>query len=111
MLYINSRYDPQLKIYFKQNNKIFSKKEKVIIYMLEIILNYKICDLFDINKGQLSPIFFRKKIIDNNNIFYVLLDYCFGNKNEFSNLKVGKFEDWIKFSDHMPVVFDLTLYI
>src|SRR3712207_67397 len=39
------------------------------------------------------------------------IDYCFGNKNEFSNLKVGKFEDWIKFSDHMPIVFDLISYI
>lgn len=92
LLYINSRYDPQLKIYFKQNNKIFSEKEKVIIYMLEIILNYKICDLFDINKGKLSPIFFRKKIIDNNNIFYVL---CINRYNEIQTYEVKKLVDYI----------------
>ncbi len=35
------------------------------------------------------------------------MDYCFASKELISNrtaIQIGKFEDWIKLSDHMPVI-------
>ncbi|MDA8692524.1 endonuclease/exonuclease/phosphatase family protein [Saprospiraceae bacterium] len=37
------------------------------------------------------------------------LDYCFASKNLFNKkttFEIGKYEDWIKFSDHMPIIID-----
>ena len=35
------------------------------------------------------------------------IDYCFYNKENIKNLDIGKFEDWINLSDHMPIVLDI----
>ncbi len=35
------------------------------------------------------------------------IDYCFASKNLFSNkttFEIGKYENWIKLSDHMPII-------
>ena len=37
------------------------------------------------------------------------MDYCFASKSLYSaktRIKVGKYEDWIKLSDHMPIIID-----
>ena len=42
-----------------------------------------------------------------NNTFHV--DYCFASQdflNQLRNVEVGEFKDWIKYSDHMPVIVD-----
>jgi len=37
------------------------------------------------------------------------IDYCFASKSLYSKktrIKIGKYEDWIKLSDHMPIIID-----
>lgn len=35
------------------------------------------------------------------------IDYCFYKKNKIKNLEIGKFEQWISLSDHMPMIIDI----
>lgn len=35
------------------------------------------------------------------------IDYCFYNKENIKSLQIGKFEDWISLSDHMPIIVDI----
>ena len=37
------------------------------------------------------------------------IDYCFSSKSLFTKkttFEIGKYEDWIEFSDHMPIIID-----
>jgi exodeoxyribonuclease-3 len=39
-----------------------------------------------------------------------MLDYCFASKSTINNIckvDVGRFEDWIKYSDHCPLIIDI----
>ena len=45
-----------------------------------------------------------------NTEFKHMLDYCFASKSiieRISNVEIGKYEDWIKFSDHCPLIVDI----
>ncbi|MDD6793854.1 MAG: hypothetical protein PUE01_00335 [Clostridiaceae bacterium] len=37
------------------------------------------------------------------------IDYFFGKKDMFQNLKVGEYKKWITLSDHMPIMIDYKL--
>ncbi len=42
--------------------------------------------------------------------FKHMLDYCFASKSiieRISNVEIGKYEDWIEFSDHCPLIVDI----
>jgi len=42
--------------------------------------------------------------------FKHMLDYCFASKSiieRISNVEIGKYEDWIEFSDHCPLIVDV----
>ena len=42
--------------------------------------------------------------------FKHMLDYCFASKSiieRISNVEIGKYEDWIKYSDHCPLIVEI----
>jgi exonuclease III len=42
-------------------------------------------------------------------MFKHMLDYCFASRffiEKISNVKIGEYEDWVKFSDHCPLIVD-----
>ena len=39
------------------------------------------------------------------------IDYMFYKKKGINKIKIGKFEDWISLSDHMPMLLDINLGI
>jgi len=42
-----------------------------------------------------------------------MLDYCFASKsiiNKISKVEVGSYEDWIKYSDHCPLIVDIDKF-
>ncbi|MCB2314113.1 insulinase family protein [Clostridium tagluense] len=90
ILNIDSRYRQQLKVYFKYTNRVFNEKENAAIYILEIIMNYKICTLLDINIEEFSPISFKRKIIDNDYVFFIL---CINKYEEKKESNIIKFVD------------------
>ena len=39
------------------------------------------------------------------------IDYCFASKNiynKFQKIEIGSYENWIKYSDHLPMIFDFA---
>lgn len=37
------------------------------------------------------------------------IDYCFCSKEYLKNAEIGEFNEWIRLSDHMPLVVDLNI--
>lgn len=90
ILNVDSQYRQQFKVYFKYTNKVFSEKENAAIYILEIIMNYKICSLLDISMEEFSPIYFKRKVIDNDYVFFIL---CINKYKEKKESNIKKFVD------------------
>ena len=40
------------------------------------------------------------------------IDYCFLSKpliDRLKNVEIGEYGDWMKYSDHVPLIIDLTI--
>ncbi len=72
VLNVNSEYQKNLKIYFKQTKVNYTYKEKVAKCLIEIIINYKICSFLCIDNEQYSPITFKRKIVNKDYSFIVV---------------------------------------
>ena len=96
------------------SNAIWDKEKKPINHSLLVnFLQEKgIESLYHLQSGalhgeELEPTFF---LVKNRNKPYHL-DYCFCSRdllNKRCSISVGKYDDWIKFSDHMPLVIRLS---
>ncbi len=72
VLNIQSDYQKNLRIYFKQTKSDYTFKEKVAQCLIEIIINYKICSYLHIKNEQYIPIVFRRKVINDDYSFIVM---------------------------------------
>ncbi len=92
------------------SNKIWDKKSRVRNHsdVVDFLRSYNIESVyhhyFGVDQGlEIHPTFFLQRRL--HKAYHI--DYCFCSKDFFLNLDeviVGKFEDWISFSDHVPLI-------
>lgn len=92
------------------SNKIWDYKDRigshsdVVNYLLEMEIHSVYHKQFKVEQGKENhPTFFLHRNKDKP----YHIDYCFSSKDflcRMKNIEIGKYEDWIKYSDHTPLI-------
>lgn len=97
------------------SNKIWDYKDRigshsdVVNYLLEMEIHSVYHKHFKVEQGKENhPTFFLHRNKDKP----YHIDYCFSSKDflyRMKNIEIGKYEDWIKYSDHTPLIINFEL--